>query len=299
MTDIAAASPGRVRRVIVHPLTVRITHWLNALAMFIMIASGWRIYNSDPILPFYFPVWLTLGGSYEGSVDIHNEDGLAGALQWHFAGMWPLTVNGLIYLAYGILSGHFRSAFFPVGPAAVLRDMSAALRFRLPHQFGVYNAVQKALYVGVLAAGVLMVLSGLAIWKPGHFHELAWIMGGFDNARIVHFLGMAAIVAFLAVHIALVIIVPKTLPTMITGRAPIDEAQPDARPPAERDGDHETALRPIERTAARQQGGARDRTPAVPQAGPEPRCAHPAHRLRRHRYERGAKCAQRHFAVER
>jgi thiosulfate reductase cytochrome b subunit len=231
MTDIAAGSAGSVPKVIVHPLTVRITHWLNALAIFIMIASGWRIYNSDPILPFYFPVDLTLGGSYDGSVDIHNEDGLAGALQWHFAGMWLLTINGLAYLAYGILSGHFRKAFFPVGPAAIFRDMIAALRFRLPHYFGVYNAVQKALYIGVLAAGVLMVLSGLAIWKPGHFHELTAIMGGFDNARIVHFLGMAAIVGFLIVHIALVIVVPRTLPTMITGRAPADEAYPDARTP--------------------------------------------------------------------
>ena len=102
MTDITVGHVNRVSRLIVHPLTVRITHWLNALAMVIMIMSGWRIYNSDPILPFYFPVWLTLGGSYEGSVDIHNEDGLAGALQWHFAGMWLLAINGIIYLAYGI-----------------------------------------------------------------------------------------------------------------------------------------------------------------------------------------------------
>ena len=116
VTDITAGRLQRVSKVIVHPLTVRITHWLNALAMFIMIMSGWRIYNSDPIFPFYFPVELTLGGSYDGSVDLHNEDGLAGALQWHFAGMWLLTINGIVYLVYGILSGHFRRAFFPVGP---------------------------------------------------------------------------------------------------------------------------------------------------------------------------------------
>jgi thiosulfate reductase cytochrome b subunit len=232
VTDIAAGSLQRVRQVIVHPLTVRITHWLNAIAIFIMIASGWRIYNSHPILPFYFPVELTLGGSYEGSVDIHNEDGLAGALQWHFAGMWLFTINGIVYVAYGILSGHFRKMFFPVGPKAVFRDMIAALQFRLPHHHGVYNAVQKALYLGVLAAGVVMVLSGLAIWKPGHFQELTWIMGGFDNARIVHFLGMAAIVGFLIVHIALVIIVPSTLPTMITGRAPAHDGRDTETPTA-------------------------------------------------------------------
>ena len=122
MTDITAGHLQRVSKIIVHPLTVRITHWLNALAMVIMIMSGWRIYNSDPIFPFTFQVEITLGGSYDGSVDIHNEDGLAGALQWHFAGMWLLAINGAVYLAYGILSGHFRRTLFPVGPNAVLRD---------------------------------------------------------------------------------------------------------------------------------------------------------------------------------
>jgi thiosulfate reductase cytochrome b subunit len=224
MTDITAGRLQRAARIIVHPLTVRITHWLNALAIVIMIMSGWRIYNSDPIFPFSFPVGLTLGGSYDGSVDIHNEEGLAGALQWHFAGMWLLTVNGIVYLTYGIISGHFRRTFFPVGPAAFLRDTIAALRFRLPHHYGVYNAVQKTLYLGVLAAGVIMVLSGLAIWKPGQFQELTWLFGGFDAARVIHFLGMAGIVLFLIVHIALVVIVPKTLPTMITGRAPANQA---------------------------------------------------------------------------
>jgi thiosulfate reductase cytochrome b subunit len=225
MTDITAGRLRRVLKVIVHPLTVRVTHWLNALAMIVMIMSGWRIYNSDPIFPLYFPVALTLGGSYDGSVDIHNEDGLAGALQWHFAGMWLLAINGIIYIAYGILSGHFRRVLFPVGPSAVLRDMMAALQFRLPHRLGAYNAVQKTLYLGVHAAGVIMVLSGVAIWKPGQFQELTWLFGGFDVARVIHFLGMAAIVLFLVVHIALVIIVPKTLPPMITGRAPAHEAE--------------------------------------------------------------------------
>jgi thiosulfate reductase cytochrome b subunit len=229
MTDITANGVTtrrlqRVSKVIVHPLTVRITHWLNALAIIIMIMSGWRIYNSDPIFPFTFPVELTLGGSYDGSVDIHNEDGLAGALQWHFAAMWLLTINGIVYIAYGIFSGHFRKSFFPVGPRAFLRDAVAAMKFQLPHRLGTYNAVQKTLYLGVVAAGVIMVLSGLAIWKPGQFQELTFLFGGFDVARIVHFLGMTAIVGFLIVHVALVILVPKTLPTMITGRADAEDA---------------------------------------------------------------------------
>jgi thiosulfate reductase cytochrome b subunit len=212
--------------VTVHPGIVRATHWINAVAMAIMIASGWRIWNSDPIFAFNFPVAVTLGGDPAASQDVHNELGLAGALQWHFAGMWLLVVNGLVYVIYGLWSDHFRRSFFPVGPSAFIRDALAALTFRLPHRLGVYNAVQKTLYLGVLAAGVVMVLSGLAIWKPGQFQELAFLFGGFDTARLVHFLGMAAIVLFLVVHISLVIIVPRTLPAMITGRAPAHATAP-------------------------------------------------------------------------
>ncbi|MBV8754124.1 MAG: cytochrome b/b6 domain-containing protein [Hyphomicrobiales bacterium] len=203
----------------VHPGVVRVTHWINVVAIAIMIGSGWRIWNSSPIFDFSFPVAATIGGDPATSQDVHNELGLAGALQWHFAGMWLLVVNGLVYLVYGIWSGHFRHALFPVSPSAFLRDALAALTFRLPHRLGVYNAVQKALYLGVLLAGIVMVLTGLSIWKPGQFQELAFVFGGYDTARLIHFLGMSAIVLFLVVHIALVIIVPKTLPAMITGRA--------------------------------------------------------------------------------
>jgi thiosulfate reductase cytochrome b subunit len=220
--------------VTIHPGVVRATHWINAIAMAIMIGSGWRIWNSSPIFDFSFPVAVTIGGDPAASQDVHNELGLAGALQWHFAGMWLLVVNGLVYVTYGLLSGHFRRAFFPVGPAAFMRDALAALTFRLPHRFGVYNAVQKTLYLGVLAAGILMVLTGLAIWKPGQFQELAFLFGSFDTARLIHFLGMTAIVLFLVVHISLVVIVPKTLPTMITGRAPAHEAEPEPHPVAGR-----------------------------------------------------------------
>ena len=204
----------------VHPGVVRATHWINVIAMAIMIGSGWRIWNSAPIFDFNFPVAITIGGDPSTSQNVHNELGLAGALQWHFAGMWLLVVNGLVYVVYGVWSGHFRHALFPVSPSTFIRDALAALTFRLPHRLGVYNAVQKTLYLGVLLAGVVMVLTGLAIWKPAQFQELAFLFGGFDTARLIHFLGMTAIVLFLLVHIALVIIVPKTLPAMITGRAP-------------------------------------------------------------------------------
>ncbi|MFI5024844.1 MAG: cytochrome b/b6 domain-containing protein [Alphaproteobacteria bacterium] len=226
----AQPAPERPREdVQTHSGVVRLTHWLNAVAMLIMIGSGWRIYNWEPILPFRFPVEITLGGEESLSEAVHNEDGLAGALQWHFAGMWLLVISFAVYLGYGFASGHFRRDFLPLGPRAVLADFVTALRLRLAHRLGHYNAVQKAAYVGVLSAMLLTILSGLSIWKPTQFQELTWLFGGFDNARIVHFLGMSAIVLFILVHLMLVILVPKTLVAMIVGKtsaaAPV-RAQP-------------------------------------------------------------------------
>ena len=198
----------------VHPVLVRVWHWINAFSMIIMIMSGWRIYDASPVFPaIVFPAYLTLGGW------------LGGALQWHFAAMWLLMANLLVYVLWGIFSGHFQRAFLPVTPNAVLRDFFKALRFDLPHQVGIYNAVQRFSYVGVLAAIGLTILAGFAIWKPVQLHELAWLMGGYNGARVVHFFGMCAIVAFLVMHLVLVAIVPSTLLPMFTGVA---KTHPDA-----------------------------------------------------------------------
>jgi thiosulfate reductase cytochrome b subunit len=192
----------------IHPLVVRITHWINALAMILMILSGWRIYNASPIFDFRFPNAFTLGGW------------LGGALAWHFAAMWLLVVNGFAYLAYGLVSGHLRRSLLPLSPRAIWQDAQAALTFRLAHSLGQYNAVQKLLYIGVVALGVLVMLSGLAIWKPVQFQILTALFGGYDFARVVHFLAMTGIVLFVVVHLTLVALVPSTLLPMITGRAP-------------------------------------------------------------------------------
>lgn len=193
-------------RVIVHPRFVRITHWFNAVAMVCMVASGWAIYNASPIFPFSFPARLTLGGW------------LGGAIAWHLAMMWLLVANGLIYLACALASGHLRRRLLPLRPRAILRDAALALRFRLSHDSGEYNAVQRLLYVGVLLVGMLLVLSGLAIWKPVQLQWLTALMGGFDRARVVHFVAMVAIVAFVVVHLVLVLMFPWTLVSMVTGR---------------------------------------------------------------------------------
>jgi thiosulfate reductase cytochrome b subunit len=196
------------RWVSIHPLIVRITHWINALAILVMVTSGWRIYNASPLFPFRIPNELTLGGW------------LAGALQWHFAAMWVLVLNGLAYVTYGIVSGHFRRKFFPLTPAAVLRDVKEALRGKLAHDdLSMYNAAQRAAYLAILLCLVVLVCSGLVIWKPVQFYELGLLMGDYESARIVHFCAMALMVFIVLVHIVMVVLVPRTFPTMITGRA--------------------------------------------------------------------------------
>jgi thiosulfate reductase cytochrome b subunit len=215
-------TPARARNVPLHPLSRRVMHWLNALAIIVMIGSGWRIYNYYPALPidFGFPLYLTLGGDFTLTEVISNEDGLANALAWHFAAMWVLTSNFVAFVIVGFASGHFRRDFLPLSPYAFFRDLWAALRFKLDHRLGEYNAVQKALYCGVLAAILVTILSGLGIWKPVQLKELTWLFGGYEFARVVHFLGMAAIVGFLFVHVALTLLVPKTLAAMVFGRVP-------------------------------------------------------------------------------
>ena len=190
-----------------HPWPVRLTHWMNAAAMTVMIMSGWRIYDASPLFPFVFPAWLTLG------------DWLGGALAWHFAAMWVLAANFTAYLLFGLRSGHIRRRLLPLSARDVVHDLRLALRFRLPHAGGDYNAVQKLLYVmaGFGIAGA--IVSGLALWKPVQLAPLTIALGGYEAARRVHFAAMSGLVAFVILHLALVAIVPRTLLPMITGRA--------------------------------------------------------------------------------
>jgi thiosulfate reductase cytochrome b subunit len=207
----ASAEVVPIRRTtsVIHPVWVRVTHWINAIAILVMIGSGWQIYNASPLplFQFQFPRSITLGGW------------LAGALAWHFAAMWVLVVNGVTYVTLGLATGRFRAKLLPIRPREVLRDLLAALRGRLAHDdLSVYNAVQKLLYLGVICTGVVIVLSGLSIWKPVQFQEFTALFGGYDRARYVHFFAMSTIVAFLAVHVALALIVPRSLRAMIVGR---------------------------------------------------------------------------------
>ena len=193
----------------IHPLWLRITHWLNALAVLVMVASGWRIYDASPLFPFEFPTALTLGGW------------LGGALQWHFAAMWLLAANGLVYLALNLASGRLWRKFFPLSISGIWHDALAALRGRLSHADPRrYNSVQRLAYLFVMLDIVVIVLSGLVLWKSVQFAVLRDLLGGYEFSRRIHFFGMASLVAFVALHLVMVALVPRTLLTMLRGRAP-------------------------------------------------------------------------------
>jgi len=213
-------SPGRrprMRRL--HPWPVRLMHWANALAVVMMIGSGWRIYDNDPIFSFIsFPVPFTLGGEPGLTFKLNGDAGFGNALLWHFAFMWLLVVNGIAYVTYGVFTGRFRRMLWPISARELLKTAKDALGFKLTHSdITTYNAVQRVLYVGVILALIVIVAAGLAIWKPVQLHVITALLGGFQGARLVHFLAMLAIVAFLVVHVALSLIEIRTLKAMVTG----------------------------------------------------------------------------------
>ncbi|MBA3034655.1 MAG: cytochrome b/b6 domain-containing protein [Gammaproteobacteria bacterium] len=191
----------------IHPAWLRLTHWLNVIAVVILVMSGWRIYNAAPFFDFKFASEITLGGW------------LGGAIQWHFAAMWLLAANGLIYLLLNAGTGRLWTKFFPLSPRAIVTDLRTALRGRLSHDDPQqYNSVQRLAYLFVMVDSVLLVLSGLVLWKSVQFPLLRELLGDYETARRVHFFAMAALVGFVAVHLAMVALLPRTLLTMIRGR---------------------------------------------------------------------------------
>ncbi len=209
-------SPTRSRPA--HPIPVRVMHWVGAIAVICLILSGFTIYNASPSLPFTFPRALTLGGW------------LAGGIAWHLTMIWVLVLDGLAYLAYGVLSGHFRRDLRPPAPSAVLRDVGAALRGRLDHRIGHYNAVQRLLYGGVIATIGLAVLTGLSIWKPVQLGWLTGVFGGYPTARLIHLGAMLAIAAFVVLHVTLAVLYPRTLRSMLSGLPADGEVVRQAHP---------------------------------------------------------------------
>jgi thiosulfate reductase cytochrome b subunit len=200
--DTLATDGGRP----IHPLWLRVTHWLNVLAVVILLTSGWRIYNAAPLFDFRFADSITLGGW------------LGGTLQWHFAAMWLLAANGTVYLLLNLGSGRLSRRFFPLSPLAVFADLLDAMRGRLSHADPRhYNAVQRAVYLFAIVDSVLLVISGLVLWKSVQFPLLRELLGGYETARRVHFFAMVALVTFVAVHLTMVALVPRTLRAMVRG----------------------------------------------------------------------------------
>ena len=190
-----------------HPLAIRIMHWINAAAMMVMITSGWGIYNDDVIIHgLHFPGYLRLG------------EWAAWSVNWHFAGMWFFGINGLIYLTYGLASGRLRERLLPIRLRDVVKTVVETLHFKIAHEdLTVYNAVQKLLYIVAILASINQALSGLALWKPVQFSSLVSLFGGFQSVRFFHFAGMVVIVGFVIVHVLLALLVPKTIWAMLAG----------------------------------------------------------------------------------
>jgi thiosulfate reductase cytochrome b subunit len=214
-------------KVKVHPGIVRVMHWVNAAAIIIMIGSGWHIYNNHPIFEWLiFPRWATLGGDPEITYRLNKDVGFSNALLWHFAAMWVFFLNGMAALIYGFASGRIPRKWLPITVRGFFRDLADALTFKLNHDdLSVYNAVQRVSYVGVVLAALLVFASGVAIWKPVQFQWLTALFYDFQGARLAHFLGMAAIVLFLVVHVTLALLVPKTIKAMITGSISVKRKQ--------------------------------------------------------------------------
>jgi thiosulfate reductase cytochrome b subunit len=191
----------------IHAGWLRAIHWLNALAVLMLVLSGWKIYNATAFLGFAIPGEITLGGW------------LGGALLWHFAAMWLFGVNGVLYLFLNVVSGRFKTKFFPLSVHTLWTDVLDALRGKLAHTDPRhYNMVQRLAYLFVMLDGVVLVASGLVLFKSVQFPLLRELLGGYEGARLVHFFAMATLVLFVVVHLVMVALVPRTLVYMVRGR---------------------------------------------------------------------------------
>ncbi len=203
------------------PLVVRLAHWVNIPLLLIMAGSGLQILMAYPYfgprgaLYKWYPLqgdkpphWMRFGGW------------LAGARHWHFAIAWFLILNGVIYIAYQVVSGEWRRRLFLPGRDAFNASRMFIYYLRLspdppPEDF--YNGLQRLAYTSAIIFGIVVVLSGLAIYKPLQLHWLTAMFGGYDGARFVHFGCLILLVGFTLNHIVLVALHPRTLVAMITG----------------------------------------------------------------------------------
>ena len=204
-----------------HPFIIRSTHWVNAVALGIMVTSGLRIYNASPIWDFEIPAPFTLGGW------------LAGARMWHFFGMWLFAFNGMAWGVYNIISRHGRETtlFRPADFPGVVPMIAYYLRIRKDHpRSGKYNALQKLAYTTIPLAALGSLLSGIALYWPMQLSGIASLFGGYDSARVWHFACMAFLVLFFFGHLLMVVVAGwANFVSIITGWKKISLPAPGAK----------------------------------------------------------------------
>ncbi len=223
MTGLVESKPVvPLKKERIHPLVIRLTHWMNFAALIIMVGSGMQIYNASPIFAFEFPSWITLGGW------------LQGGRQWHFFAMWLFALNGAIWVGYNVFSRHGRytTLFRPQDIHGVLPMIKYYLRLIRHHPpSGKYNALQKLTYTSLPLLGLMILLSGMSIYWPVQFQWITSVFGNYDTARIWHFLAMAAIVIFFLGHLVMVAIAGwDNLLSMFTGRGAAHHGEHDTTP---------------------------------------------------------------------
>jgi len=196
--------PPLVRAAYEHPLAIRVTHWVNAVSLFVLIGSGLRIFRAfpsfGPKIPekvlIDIPKSLTLGGW------------LGGALQWHFTFMWFFAASGIFYLAYQVVSGHYRTMLFTPRDIPGVWPMARHYFFFGPKPLatGQYNPLQKLAYTSSIGFGILSLLTGIVLYKPAQFSWLAFLFGGFHLTRVWHFAAMCGFLAFIPGHLIMVVL---------------------------------------------------------------------------------------------
>jgi Ni/Fe-hydrogenase b-type cytochrome subunit len=199
---VVEEEPESVRAAYEHPLPIRLTHWVNAISLFVMVTSGLRIFRAfpsfGPKIPekvlLDIPKSITLGGW------------LGGALQWHFTFMWLFAASGVFYLAYQVISGHYRTMLFTPSDIPGVWPMARHYFFfgPKPEAKGQYNPLQKLAYTSTIGFGVLSLLTGIVLYKPAQFSWLAFLFGGFHLTRIWHFAAMCGFLSFIPGHLIMV-----------------------------------------------------------------------------------------------
>jgi len=192
-----------------HPFVIRLTHWVNVIALGIMVTSGLRIYNASPLFGFTIPDLFILGGW------------LAGARQWHFFGMWLFFLNGAVWVLYNIMTRHGRRTTIFTGSdvSGIVPMVQYYLGIRKQHPPGSkYNALQKLAYTLISVVALGSILSGMAIYWPVQFRAVASAFGNYDTARIWHFGFMVALILFFLGHLFMVVLAGwSNFLSMITG----------------------------------------------------------------------------------